>query len=163
MKDKNFKINIKLANNGLYILIIIGILILVGIGVYAYGTSDPPVFGHTINEVAPPSPCSANQFLKFSNASWICSDICPSGTHIVASGYTNGVEDVYGTTTSYSYPCSGLPTDTCNGVWTTAYTCLVDESRTCTDTNRVPTGGIAPYLCTSRTITCRRAAMLCGE
>jgi hypothetical protein len=73
-KRKEVTINIHLTNRWLYTLIIIGIIIVIGAGIYAYGggSGSPSVFGHTINETAPPSPCYANQFLKWDGTKWIC-------------------------------------------------------------------------------------------
>jgi len=71
-RGRSLKINITLSNRWLYTLILIGILIAIGVGVYAYGTSNPAVFGHSSGELAPPSPCATDQFLKWNGASWVC-------------------------------------------------------------------------------------------
>ncbi len=45
------KIQINMSNKSFYSLIVFGVLILAGIGVYAYGTSNPAVFGHSAGEI----------------------------------------------------------------------------------------------------------------
>jgi hypothetical protein len=50
-KRKGVMIKIHLTNRWLYTLIAIGILALVGVGVYAYGTSSPLAFGHSSGEI----------------------------------------------------------------------------------------------------------------
>ena len=56
----NFTIKINFSNRVLYTLIAITILIVAGIGVYAYGTGSPTTSGHTGNEIAVDSTlCSA--------------------------------------------------------------------------------------------------------
>jgi hypothetical protein len=73
MKKRNLDIHIHLTNRWLYTLIAIGILAIVSIGVYAYGTSNPSTFGHSVGELAPPPGCSAGQFLQYDGSSWVCS------------------------------------------------------------------------------------------
>ena len=65
-------LNIHLSNRLSYTLIAIFILIAVGIGVYAYGTANPSVFGHSYNEL---QPCSGTQILKMNagGTAWECS------------------------------------------------------------------------------------------
>ena len=49
------------------------IFVIVGVGVYAFGTNSPNTFGHSLGEIAPPSPCtSPNNFLKFDGTNWVC-------------------------------------------------------------------------------------------
>ncbi len=48
---EGFVISIHLTNRWLYILIAIGILAVIGVGVYAYGTSSPSTFGHSAGEL----------------------------------------------------------------------------------------------------------------
>jgi hypothetical protein len=71
-RGEGFSINIHLTNRWLYTLIVLGILALAAIGVYAYGTSNPSVFGHSAGELAPPSPCSSGQFLQYNGTGWVC-------------------------------------------------------------------------------------------
>jgi len=71
-KKRGRKIQINFTNRWLYTFIAIGILAAVGIGVYAYGTSNPPVFGHSMGELAAPSGCVSNQVLQWSGTSWTC-------------------------------------------------------------------------------------------
>lgn len=66
------KTKVKSSNRLVYFLVTLGILVLVGVGVYAYGTTNPAAFGHTMGEMAPPSPCTANQYLQFDGTNWKC-------------------------------------------------------------------------------------------
>ena len=56
----------------LYSSITFGILILFAMGIYAYGTFSPSTFGHTWDEVSPPTGCVAEQFLKWTGSAWSC-------------------------------------------------------------------------------------------
>lgn len=73
-KKRDLKINIHLSNRWLYTFIVLGILISVGVGVYALTAGTAPNPGHLISEVAPPTGCSANKFLKFDGTNWVCAD-----------------------------------------------------------------------------------------
>jgi hypothetical protein len=55
----------KISNRFYYVLIAVFAIVLLAVGVYAYGTSNPPAFGHSVNEVAAPSGCSPGQYLMF--------------------------------------------------------------------------------------------------
>jgi hypothetical protein len=84
-KGRGIQIKINFTNRWLYTFIAIGILAIVGVGVYAYGTSNPSTFGHSIGELAAPSGCLAGQFLKYDGTNWVCSastsqDYCSGGT-----------------------------------------------------------------------------------
>ncbi|MBU2562347.1 MAG: hypothetical protein KKF68_01675 [Nanoarchaeota archaeon] len=45
------KVTISLSNKTFYTLIAVGVILLLGIGVYAYGTTNPAVFGHSSGEI----------------------------------------------------------------------------------------------------------------
>lgn len=89
---KKFNISNKLA----YTLIAISLIILLGIGVYAYGGTSPAVMGHSMGELMPscsgiltgtansanswaciPAPpvCAASQSLRWTGSDWECKDI----------------------------------------------------------------------------------------
>jgi len=51
MKRKGLTINIHLSTRWMCILIIIGILVLTGVVVYAFGTNNPSVLGHSSEEI----------------------------------------------------------------------------------------------------------------
>ena len=93
------RVNINLSNRILYSLITIGILILLGIGVFAYGTSNPPVFGHSAGEIdGLPAAIPPGAVMAFNLAS------CPSGW----SAYTAGVNRmIVGSGSSYSLGATG--------------------------------------------------------
>jgi len=68
-RGKSIKININLSNRWLYTLILIGVLIAVGVGIYA-ATYSPSGAGHPYTEI---STCSSDgQILKMSGGAWIC-------------------------------------------------------------------------------------------
>jgi len=71
-KRKGLTIKMNFSNRWLYTLIAIGILAIIGVGVYAYGTTVPSTFGHSAGELAPPSPCISNQVLQWSGTAWTC-------------------------------------------------------------------------------------------
>ena len=60
------------SNFLLYVLITVVILCAVAFGAYAYGTSNPSAFGHSVEEIAPPTGCAAGQFLKWTGSAWSC-------------------------------------------------------------------------------------------
>jgi len=59
----------------LYVLITIGILLTVGVIVYALNPGLIPVPGHDTVNISIPSGCIAGQFLKYDGAKWVCSDL----------------------------------------------------------------------------------------
>jgi len=71
-KKRGIQIKINFTNRWLYTLIAIGILAIIGVGVYALTPGVAPNPGHLISEMAPPSPCPANQFLQFDGTNWKC-------------------------------------------------------------------------------------------
>ena len=65
----------KATKREIYTLSAIMILVLVGAGIFIVNALTPGVApnpGHLISETAPPSPCSANQVLKFDGSNWFC-------------------------------------------------------------------------------------------
>ncbi len=50
-KKRGLTIKINLSNRWLYSLITLGILMIVAVGVWAYGTSSPSTFGHSSEEI----------------------------------------------------------------------------------------------------------------
>lgn len=76
-KKKEVSIHIHLSNRWLYTLIAIGIISILGVVVYAYGTSNPFVFGHSLNEL---ERCAEGQTLRVSSGSWVCVDTSQTET-----------------------------------------------------------------------------------
>jgi len=72
-KRRGLTINIHLTNRWLYTFIAVGILAIIGVGVYA-ATYSASGAGHPYTEL---STCSANQFLKMNSAgnAWTCADM----------------------------------------------------------------------------------------
>jgi len=50
-KKKELVIKINFSNKFVYTFVFLGILLLIAVGVYAYGTSDPSTFGHSAGEL----------------------------------------------------------------------------------------------------------------
>jgi hypothetical protein len=71
-RRKENGIHIHLSNRLAYTLIVIFILVAVGVGIYALTPGVAPNPGHLASEMAPPSPCSANQYLQFDGTNWVC-------------------------------------------------------------------------------------------
>jgi len=84
-RGKGLSIKINLTNRWLYTLIAIGVLVIASVGIYALTPGIKPNPGHLASEMAPPSPCSSGQFLKFDGTNWVCgsdtdTDYCAGGT-----------------------------------------------------------------------------------
>ncbi|OGJ12510.1 hypothetical protein A3K82_03165 [Candidatus Pacearchaeota archaeon RBG_19FT_COMBO_34_9] len=92
-------ITISLSNRWLYFLITLGILAIVSVGVYALTPGTKPNPGHLVSEMAPPSPCTANQFLQFDGTNWVCADT-PSGLTKGTALYT--IANYCGSTGSFT-------------------------------------------------------------
>lgn len=72
MQKKEREMFKSISNKFAYTIIALCIVILLAIGVYAYGTNNPSVFGHSIGELAPPTSCTANQVLTWTGSAWSC-------------------------------------------------------------------------------------------
>ena len=158
-----------MKKRNIYLFAFLGIFVVIAIGVfYALAPGVVPNPGHDINELSVPSGCVSWQFLQWDGTGWACSDICPSGTHVMVVGYNNGVEDIYGSRVSISCETT-LPTDTCDGNQTAWYECSISESKTCLDVAKLPilcpplSQCLGGWTCGTKEITCEKAAMLCGE
>jgi hypothetical protein len=81
-------ININLSNRGIYSIIAFGIMMVLGVGTYAYGTSNPSDFGHSIGELEPPVGCSSGQILEWGGASWNCINNGPVINYLVNGQHT---------------------------------------------------------------------------
>jgi hypothetical protein len=67
-----------------FFIILASVLLLGGLFItYAYGTNDPPVFGHSANEIDGFPNCNAGQALTHSSSGWSCVSSSTSG------GFTN--------------------------------------------------------------------------
>ena len=97
-KKNNSFLNKKISNRLSYTIIGVFIFILLAIGVYSYGTTNPPVFGHSTGELAPPaSGCSAGQVLTWTDSGWACNSV--SGVSgISGTGTTNYLTKFTGAT-----------------------------------------------------------------
>jgi hypothetical protein len=144
MKKGRRGIQIKFTNRWLYTFIVIGILAVVSVGVYAYGTNSPSTFGHSAGELAPPTGCASGQFMQWDGSAFVCAvpstllTDCPSGyTPQITYSYQTLSEDIYGGAIRIadcdSSKCHKAPADDCNGDWRNTYGCGASESRTCTD------------------------------
>jgi len=97
IKIKNFQIN--LSNKTFYTFLLVSALILLGVGVYAYGTSSPSTFGHSAGEI---------DFSGVGDCSNICTD---ADTKCDTSGTCSQV--CIGTNCQSSWPSGGGA-----GLWT---------------------------------------------
>ncbi|MCK5149584.1 hypothetical protein KAJ87_01515 [Candidatus Pacearchaeota archaeon] len=84
MKKKKRGITIKLvfSNRWLYTFIVIGILAIIGVGVYALTAGETPDPGHNIQNIGPPSDCVNGQVLQFIDGAWGCVNL-PGGETIL--------------------------------------------------------------------------------
>ena len=62
------KIEINIPNRVFYSFLFLISIILFGVGVYAYGGTNPSVMGHSIGELAPPGGAGV---MMFSSGSWV--------------------------------------------------------------------------------------------
>jgi len=68
MNKRRRRISINLSNRWLYTLIAVGIILIIGVGVYALGAIPNP--GHSISQL---QTCNSNgQTLVMSNGAWTC-------------------------------------------------------------------------------------------
>jgi len=81
------------SNSVAYFLSILGVIVLVAISVTAYGTNNPSVLGHTLDELAPPTGCQSGEILIWTGSSWDCKNMLES--NLVATG-TDGFFAKYG-------------------------------------------------------------------
>lgn len=119
-KKRGLNIHVHFTNRWLYTLIAIGILAVIGIGVYALTPGVAPNPGHLISELAPPSPCTANQSLQFDGTNWKCvtpiTQIVPTGLYgtcaeVASSGACTGF---YGPVLAPAYCGQGSRGNKCN-------------------------------------------------
>jgi hypothetical protein len=76
MKKKRgkFAIQVSLSNRWLYTFIVIGILVAIGVGVYALAPGTKPNPGHSLSEISGiPTDCLKNDSLKWDGTNFICS------------------------------------------------------------------------------------------
>jgi hypothetical protein len=72
---RQININIHLSNRLAYTLIAVGILAIIGVGVYALAPGVIPNPGHNISQMSVPSPCVSGQFLSYNGQDWVCMNI----------------------------------------------------------------------------------------
>ena len=128
MKKRGKGTHIHLSNRLSYTLIAILILAAIGVGVYALTPGVAPNPGHLISETAPPSSCTANQYLQFDGTNWKCAtpplnSLTKGIPAYTVMAYCSGAGAV-----SFSNKCSPAQIGTCtvgnyNIVCCTYYTC----------------------------------------
>ena len=98
-KKKGFNIQINLSNRWLYTFIAIGILMIIGVGVYAWSNPTTGV-GHSHDEI---EPCPDGQILQTSGGAWGCVNMSEGGGGVdwseisgMPSGFADGVDDTGG-------------------------------------------------------------------
>jgi len=68
------KVIINLSNKTFYTLVVIGVLVLLGIGVYALSPGETPNPGHNIQDIGPPLDCESGEVLQYDGdtETWAC-------------------------------------------------------------------------------------------
>lgn len=85
-------VKINFSNKLAYTIIALTVLIFAAFGINAYNAASPnqgipATMGHTIGEIASPSPCAANQYIQWTGSAWTCASpqARVSGTCIAGS------------------------------------------------------------------------------
>jgi hypothetical protein len=165
------KVTINFSNKFLYTFIAIGILAIIGVGVYAYGTNNASTFGHDSGELEvswsdidsiPPgfadgidNGLTSVSWTQISNRPSGLDDgddvgsACGSGMNMVYT-YLNGGEDTY---TYINRPHYTDCTDTCDGNTYGTYACPASTSRSCTDCR-----AYSSYFRERHNVVCKRRA-----
>lgn len=137
------KIQINMSNKLFYILIVVGVMSLLGVGVYAFGTSSPSVMGHSGMEIE--GVCLTNgtnceltreyvdSLVTYNACSWYDGKVCPveNGSSLLLAGYSSTqvkccgrsavtceVYDWVTYNTHCSASCAGQECGYAYGVWT---------------------------------------------
>jgi len=120
MKEKVVKkIELNIPNRVFYSILTLVVISLVSVGVYAYGTTNPPVLGHTMGELHPS--CSGLVYSSGTDNSWNCIPTPPSCTgtgkalqmSIGSGGYIWSCADVPSCPSGCEYGCAPAPVE-CN-------------------------------------------------
>lgn len=90
----------RISNKFFYIFLAVAGILVLSFGVFALSPGVKPNPGHLFDEVAPPSGCASNQFLKWTGSSWTCG-ACSAGsgcstTTKTCSATYNGIFGVSG-------------------------------------------------------------------
>lgn len=86
---KGVKRKFNFSNKLSYSIIVVLAVLLVGVSVYAYGTSSPSTFGHSISEIDPPTYCGGtgyNDGYLVYQGGWTCVNK-PTTTSISTLGF----------------------------------------------------------------------------
>jgi hypothetical protein len=108
-KGRGRKIQINISNRWLYTFIAIGIIAIIGVGVYALTPGVAPNPGHLISEMAPPSPCTAGQVLQFDGTNWVCNSTVTETDPTVPKNCGYGSYMIF--TRDYGWTCGTLLSD----------------------------------------------------
>ena len=104
-----FVISVKtLVISGIALLVLLAI----GIGVYAYNPSssgNPAAMGHSLNEIAPPTPCAVGQYLQRAPTTlgWACVDAPAGGVPTVSC---SGEDKALQWSVASGWTCATIPT-----------------------------------------------------
>jgi hypothetical protein len=136
MRKKKREVFKNISNKLAYTLIAICVIILLGIGVYAYGTSNPANFGHTTGEITWPS-CASGAYLTVSGGAVVCTT--PAGGSAGIAVYrcpadpilTNYCANVQLTRNGMG-PCIGQLSTSPSGCYTVDVNCAFVGISTCT-------------------------------
>lgn len=146
-KKRGIEIKIQLSNRWIYTLIVIGVLAIVGVGVYAF--VGPSGVGHELNEI---KPCAEGEILQTNadETAWECvnmpNEIEPCGegeTLQVVDGEWSCVEIPKAIGGLYGW-CSTCPGETHYPAFCGGYSCLCATGYT---KRALSPAGTSPYTC----------------
>jgi len=90
--NMNKKIEVRIPNWVFYFLAVFILIVAIGVGVYAYNPSssgNPATMGHSLNEIAPPTPCTVGQYLQRAPTTlgWACASPTVPGSCVVPPAF----------------------------------------------------------------------------
>ena len=142
MKRKGLTIKINLTNRWLYTLIALGILIAVGVGVYAVVPGVAPNPGHLLSQISPPAGCTAGQFVQFNGSNWVCTTYTIPTALYGWCGLVNTAECGRQLVCPVSYHCTSST--------------LIREPAYCSSTNCACRSGYTPIQLSSTVYSCTK-------
>ena len=66
------KLEVNISKKYFFIIIAVIVIAAAIVGVIAYGTNDPPVFGHSVEELDGFPNCASGRYLRHNNGVWSC-------------------------------------------------------------------------------------------
>jgi len=145
---KRGKRDFKFSNRWLYTFIILGIFAVVGVGVYAYGTSSPSTFGHSASEI------DLSGVGNIISSGYIHGSITGGDANLGSSIYEISGTNIAGQTVyAYGSMCVGNSAGDCSGTGGTVITSggisgpgLTAKSASAPYVEIISTSGKTPYI-----------------